>query len=182
MHDAKINLNFGEQEIQWFDSKLPFHPRNHWKQSEFINAFLEEEPIRVQALQTNQDAFKYEFENDSKVPLPSKFEKMDTNIMVDSFTHLDSNQRSDLKKILNSHPDLFSGKIGNYTSREFHFNIDHNAKSSFKSHYPCALKIQPILKDELDRLEEIKIIEKMKQANGLLQHLRNLKRMVESEF
>ena len=40
-------------------------------------------------------------------------------------------------------------------------NIDTKSKPSFKSHYPCALKIEPILKDELDRLEEIKIIGKI---------------------
>ena len=52
--------------------------------------------------------------------LDAKYEAISTDEVDDQCTHLDDEQKAELKQVLKGFQKLFSGKLGTYPHRKFH--------------------------------------------------------------
>ena len=59
--------------------------------------------------------------------LDAKYKAISTDEVVDQCTHLDDEQKADLKHMLRGFQKLFSGKIGTYLHQKFHIDIEPEA-------------------------------------------------------
>ena len=55
------------------------------------------------------------------------YEAISTDEVVNQCTHLDDEQKADLKQVLKGFQKLFSGKLGIYPHQKFHIDIEHEA-------------------------------------------------------
>ena len=60
--------------------------------------------------------------------LDTKNDKTGIKYVVKQQTHLSVNQQRDLLELLEKHSKLFSGKLGSYPHKQFHIDVDPDAK------------------------------------------------------
>jgi hypothetical protein len=55
--------------------------------------------------------------------LDANYEKVEVDEVTDQLTHLNPQQKKDLKRVLQEHTKLFNGTLGVYPHRKFNINL-----------------------------------------------------------
>ena len=86
--------------------------------------------------------------------LPSKYEKVEIDQVIKEQTHLDTDQKKDLKHALEQYPILlfYNGQLGEYQKRKVHLQLKPNTKPFHSKAYAVPHIHLPVYKEELDRL------------------------------
>ena len=59
--------------------------------------------------------------------LDAKYNQVTTEDVIKQQLHLSAEQKKDLRKLLEKHKELFSGKLGLYPHKKFHIDVDPKA-------------------------------------------------------
>ena len=91
--------------------------------------------------------------------MPAKYEKADLEKFAKEQTHLSPKQQDDLLQLWKKHKKLFDGTLGKYTGEKMHIDIIPGAKPIHTRPYPVTRDKAKLLKDELDRMVSMGVIE-----------------------
>ena len=92
--------------------------------------------------------------------LPSLYETHDLTIIAKGCVHLSSTQQQQLSIVLPQFPTLFNGELKVYPNNKLHLDVDPSVKPFVSRAYPIPKKQLQIIKQELDRLVTIGVLEK----------------------
>jgi hypothetical protein len=90
--------------------------------------------------------------------LDAKYEKMLVDDVIDQLTHLNAQQNSDIRQVLNKHSKLFDGTLGVYPHRTFHIDLVSGATPKHSIPYPIPVIHLRAFKKELLHLVEIGVL------------------------
>ncbi|KAL7530913.1 LOW QUALITY PROTEIN: hypothetical protein ACHAXR_008651, partial [Thalassiosira sp. AJA248-18] len=131
-----IDIRYSNGTLEWLGTSIPLRPP---PQEGDGNSFFED-AVNDYLIQMEDGHFG---ENwlDAYLAAPkeimdAKYEKMDVEEMVDTFSHLTSDQKDDLRRLFYKYDKLFSGKLGLYPHRKIHIDIEENAEPVFSRAYP----------------------------------------------
>ena len=68
--------------------------------------------------------------------LDAKYEKVHIDDVVDQLNHLNDQQKTDIKQVLEKFTKLFDGTLGVYPHRKFHIDLEPGAKPKHARPYP----------------------------------------------
>ena len=60
--------------------------------------------------------------------LNAKYDPVSTDKVIEQCSHLNKNQKEELRTVLQDFPKLLSGKLGVYPHHKFHIDVDLQAK------------------------------------------------------
>ncbi len=86
--------------------------------------------------------------------LDAKYEKVLVDDVIDQLTHLNAQQKSDIRQVLNEHTKLFDGTLGVYSHKTFHIDLVPGATP--KHSRPCpilVIHLQAFKKEQLHLVE-----------------------------
>ena len=92
------------------------------------------------------------------VILDAKYEKVLVDDVIDQLTHLNVQQKSDIRQMLNEHTKLFDGTLGVYPHRAFHIDLVPGATPKHSRSYPIPAIHLQAFKKELLHLVEIGVL------------------------
>ena len=154
--ETKMILNFAEKKTSWHEDEVPFHPPGFFRDNARMRDLLNPTPSAISAA----ESFNVQASIKDAV-----YEKCDTDELADSLTHLTPEQREDMKQLFREFELLFSGRIGTYPHRKFHFELKDDAKP-----YHCGRPYKipqvdlPVYKKEMDRQVELGLAEKIYES------------------
>jgi hypothetical protein len=90
--------------------------------------------------------------------LDAKYEKVQTDDVVNQLDHLNIQQKADIKQVLSEFTKLFDGTIGVYPHRKFHIELESDAKPKHARPYPVLVIHLEAFKKELMHLCEIGVL------------------------
>ena len=90
--------------------------------------------------------------------LDAKYEKVLVDDVIDQLTHLNAQQKSDIRQVLNKHTKLFDGTLGVYPHRTFHIDLVPGAVPKHSRPYPIPVIHLQAFKKELLHLVEIGVL------------------------
>ena len=90
--------------------------------------------------------------------LDAKYEKIDVDEVITHLTHLNPQQKKDLKQVLQEHTKLFDGTLGVYPHRKFHIDLVPEAVAKHARPYPVPVIHLAAFKKELLHLVEIGVL------------------------
>ena len=148
---TEINLTFKKNHITWMDWSIPMKSP-HFSEASYnaiiddYNFWMEEDELELNETYMSQ-------------MMPAKYEKADLEKFAKEQTHLSPSQQDDLLKLWKKHEKLFDGTLGKYTGEKMHIDIEPGAKPHHARPYPVTRDKAKLLKDELDRMESMGVIE-----------------------
>ena len=149
-----LKIDFDEEKVTWVDRTIPFHDKDWGKNKANIKRVLDVGPSEV-AKKAESHAVEIK---------PAQYAKADLDEVIVAQTHLTDEQKRQLREVFEEHKELFNGKVGRYP-KEFHIDVDPNAEPFYQMRpYPIDHRNMETLKGELDRQEELGIIEKCNEA------------------
>ena len=90
--------------------------------------------------------------------LPSKYEKVEIDQVIKEQTHLDNDQKKNIKHTLEQYPILFNGQLSKYQKRKIHLELKPNAKPFHSEAYTVPHVQLPFYKEELDHLQKMGVL------------------------
>jgi hypothetical protein len=87
--------------------------------------------------------------------LEAKYEKVEVDEGTDQLSHLNPQQKEDLKRVLQEHTKLFDGTLGVYPHRKFHIDVASGAIAKHAQPYLVPVIHLAAFKKELLHLVEI---------------------------
>ncbi|EJK65227.1 hypothetical protein THAOC_13943 [Thalassiosira oceanica] len=149
---AGIDLKFVENHITWMGKSIPmkssdFAPADYNAVFDDIAYWIDEDEMDL------NDFYLTEM-------MPAQYEKADLSKFAAEQTHLSQVQQNDLLELWQRHEKLFDGTLGKYTGDKMHIDLLPDAKPHYSRPYPVTRDKGKLLKDELDRMEKIGVIER----------------------
>jgi hypothetical protein len=90
--------------------------------------------------------------------LDALYEKMDVAEVVKMQTHLTEQQQGQLLEVLSKYPKLFGNDLGCYPHKQFHIDLQPNAKPVHRQAYPVLRLHKETFKKELEHLVSIGVL------------------------
>ncbi len=90
--------------------------------------------------------------------LDAKYEKVLVDDVIDQLIHLNAQQKSDIRQVLNKHTQLFDDTLGVYLHRTFHIDLVPGATPKHSRPYPIPVIHLQAIKKELLHLVEIGVL------------------------
>ena len=91
--------------------------------------------------------------------LDTKYDKTDVKDVVKQQTHLSASKQKDLLELLENHSKVFSGKLGSYPHKQFHIDVDPDAKPVHARAYPVPRIHLETFRKEPEHLISIGVLE-----------------------
>ena len=162
LHKMKLSMNFDSGTMSCFDNEIPMKDIHDIHDSiarrrlaeDLINNTIEHQFTDVSFENDDDDEL---FAADIK---SSDYHEVSIKDVTDKCTHLDEQKRKDLFELLSKYKKLFSGKLGKYPHQKVHLDVDPNATPKAQKAFPVPRAHLQVFKEELDRLEEIGVLEK----------------------
>ena len=138
MAPNNFDIKFSTQSMEWYDCVVPMKPAllPDLYHLDFDNDVDDDDPF---------DCFPTEI-------LPSKYEKVDVQTVVDQQTHLSPVQQTQLHDACHGLDELFNGKLGLYNRKQVHLDIKPNAVPIHCKPYAVPHAHKQIFNDEALRL------------------------------
>jgi Retroviral aspartyl protease./Reverse transcriptase (RNA-dependent DNA polymerase). len=155
MKNNKINMSFETATVSWLDNRVIMKPNQFWNQKiNWYHLLLDSND--------QQDLFdeNYMHHRQPTKIKHSKYEVANIEEVIKSQTHLDQRQQQQLLNILKMHTTLFNGKLGKYPHRRIHLDVRKDVHPFHAKPYTVPHIHQQVFKDELQRLCEIKVLER----------------------
>ena len=141
-----INLISQSEKIIWHEHACTFKEKHHFSTQKDVHI------ATIEALATDPE------EDPIKIK-EAKYEKVKVDDVISQQTHLNCQQKQDLRNLLSKFTTLFSGKLGTYPHKKMHLELIPNAQSVHKRAYPVPHAHLEIFKKELDHLVRIGVLE-----------------------
>ena len=154
-----IDLEFKNNHITWMDKSIPMKSP-HFTEASY-NAVIDEYTYWMDEEAMSLDELSpFEDEAFMSDMMPAKYDKADLEKFAAEQTHLTQAQQRDLLELWRKHEKLFDGTLGKYTGEKMHIDLMPNAKPYYSRPYPVTRDKAPLLKNELDRMEKLGVIER----------------------
>jgi hypothetical protein len=101
--------------------------------------------------------------------LDAKYEKVLVDVVIDQLDHLNTQQKNNLKRLLNEHTKLFDGTLGVFPHRKFHIDLVLEAVPKHFRPYATPVVHPEAFKKELIHLVKIGYYLLKVPVNGHLQ-------------
>ena len=96
--------------------------------------------------------------------LDAKYSKADLKTIAESFTHLDPQERNELFTLLKKYECLFDGNLCTWHGKTYHIKLKPDAEPYHGKPFPVPHIHELTFKQELDRLEYLKVINKVNRS------------------
>ena len=103
--------------------------------------------------------------------LDALYEDMTIEEVVKLNDHLTKEQQSDLVKVLEKYPNVFSTELGLYPHRKFHIELEENGRPVHGRPYPVPRAHEEVFKKELAHLVKIGVLSPQGSSDWGLPHL-----------
>jgi hypothetical protein len=169
-----IDVKYSTGTIEWFDNELPLCD-THTLQRKDSSAMeeiteIQQEPLQSKGFLAMADIIEIQKEHEffgmdwydphchATEILYAKYEKVLVDDVIDQLTHLNAQQKSDIRQVLNKHTKLFDGTLGVYPHRTLHIDLVPGATP--KHSRPCPIPVIHLqaFKKELLHLVEIGVL------------------------
>ena len=150
-----IDIKYSTGTIQWFDNELPMRDPLSMTNEEFLAMT---DVVKQQGLEELYGMDWYDPTCYAIEILDAKYEAMSTDEVVEQCTHLNAEQKADLKLVLSGFQTLFSGKLGVYPHRKFHIEIEPGARPKHSRPYAIPRIHLEAFKKELDHLVRLGVL------------------------
>jgi hypothetical protein len=150
-----IDVKYSTGTMEWFNNELPMCNPNLLQNKEF------EAMAKIIEIQQEKKLFGMDWYDPTYYALEilnSKYEKVEVDEVVNQLNHLSLEQKEDLRKVLKEHTKLFSGKLGVYPHRKFHFDLVPGAIAKHARPYPSPVIHLSAFKNELLHLVKIGVL------------------------
>jgi hypothetical protein len=141
--------------IEWFDNELPLRDTRTLQSKDF-SAMAE-----IIEIQQEHEFFGmdwYDPHCHATEILDAKYEKVLVDDVIEQLTHLMSQQKSDIRQVLNKHTKLFYGTLGVYPHRTFYIDLVPGATPKHFRRYPIPVIHLQAFKKELLHLVDIGVL------------------------
>ena len=151
-----IDVKYSTGTIEWFENELPLRnphilkDKDYTAMAEIVNIQQEMEFFGMDWYDPNCYAIEI---------LDAKYEKVLVDDVIKQLTHLDDQQKADLKLVLNDFTKLFDGTLGVYPHRKFHIELEPGAKPKHARPYPVPVIHLAAFKKELMHLCDIGVLQ-----------------------
>ena len=112
-----IDIHNSRQEVRWMDKTIPLYSQPKNKRGTTTVFYIEDTECHVNMTD-------------------AKYEKIDTNEVVQQQHHLDAKQKHDLARLLSRYDHLFSGKLGCFPHRKLHLELHANSRPAVVFPHP----------------------------------------------
>jgi hypothetical protein len=153
-----IDIKFSEKQVEWFGNTIPLRCP-----IDFTPKYLAV-CLNSMQLDVDDDLLSDYFNEDiydnyavGKI-LDALYEKMDVAEVVRMQTHLTEQQQSQLLKVLSKYPKVFGNNLGCYPHKQFHIDLQPNAKPVHRRAYPVPRLHKETFKKELEHLVHIGVL------------------------
>ena len=150
-----IDIKYSTGTIQWFDNELPMRDPLSMTNEEFLAMT---DVVEQQGLEELYGMDWYDPTCYAIEILDAKYEAISTDEVVEQCTHLNAEQKADLKLVLSGFQTLFSGKLGVYPHRKFHIEIEPGARPKHSRPYAIPRIHLEAFKKELDHLVRLGVL------------------------
>ena len=150
-----IDVKYSTGTIEWFDNELPLRNPHLLEAKDF------EAMAHMVEIQQEEEFFGMDWYDPTCYAveiLDAKYEKVDVDEVITHLTHLNSQQKEDLKQVLQEHTKLFDGTLGVYPHRKFHIDLVPEAVAKHARPYPVPVIHLAAFKKELLHLVEIGVL------------------------
>jgi hypothetical protein len=150
-----IDVKYSTGTIEWFDNELPLRNPHLLEAKDF------EAMAHMVEIQQEEEFFGMDWYDPTCYAveiLDAKYEKIDVDEVITHLTHLNSQQKEDLKQVLQEHTKLFDGTLGVYPHRKFHIDLIPEAVAKHARPYPVPVIHLAAFKKELLHLVEIGVL------------------------
>jgi hypothetical protein len=150
-----IDVKYSTGTIEWFDNELPLRDTCTLQSKDFA-AMAEIIEIQQEHKFFGMDC--YDPHCHTTEILDVKYEKVLVNDVIDQLTHLNAQQKFDIRQVLNKHTKLFDGTLGVYPHRTFHIDLVPGLIPKHFRPYPIQVIHLQAFKKELLHLVEIGVL------------------------
>ena len=150
-----IDVKYSTGTIEWFDNELPLRDTRTLQSKDFLAM------ADIIEMQEEHEFFGmdwYDPHCHATEILDAKYEKVLVDDVIDQLTHLNAQQKSDIRQVLNEHTKLFDGTLGVYPHRTFHIDLVPGAVPKHSRPYPIPVIHLQAFKKELLHLVEIGVL------------------------
>ena len=152
LHKVEMNLDFKNKVSQWMGKTIAM--RSSKSVATVLDQFYEAAEAELEELDHDDQ------EQQVAEILDAQYQKVNVRAVADEQTHLTSQQRDDLYRVLLKHERLFDGKLKKFpTDKPVHLELKEGAIPVHKRPYAVPLAHQTVFKKELDRLCDIGVLE-----------------------
>ena len=133
MTKTGIDVKYSTGTMEWFDSELQLRNPHLLEPKEF------EAMAHMVEIQQEEELFGMDWYDPtcySVEILDTKYDKVEVDEVSNQLTHLNLQQKEDLKQVLKEHTILFDGTLGVYPHRKFHINLIPGAVAKHARPYP----------------------------------------------
>lgn len=156
LRNNKIDLSFNENIITWLEQMIVMKPNRFWDHKRNWYDLL----LNNEAKQDDLFHENYTIHHQPIQIKHSKYETTSPQQVILLQKHLDQQQQQQLLSILKLHTILFNGKLGKYPHQKIHLDVNKNVQPFHAKAYAVPHIHQQVFKDELQRLCEIKVLER----------------------
>ena len=144
-----IDIHGGDMTIHWDDASIPWRDIDSTSKDMFA---------------LSQHNAPFNTGKKMKRILDAKYSKADIKTIAESSTHLDPQERNDLYRLLKKYESLFDGNLGTLHGKPYDIKLKPDAEPYHGKPFPVPRIHELTFKQELDRLEYIKVIKKFNRS------------------
>ena len=155
LHKVGIDICYSNATVAWYGNDIPMRHQDFDDRLDF------ECVVNDHVMQIEDEFFEQEFSDDSFLAAPildAKYEKLNVEEFISQQSHLNSDERNDIRKLLDKHDTLFDGKLRVYPHKKVHLELEEGAKPVHARAYPVPRVHEPVFKRELDHLVQKGVI------------------------
>ena len=115
------------------------------------------------ALSQHNAPFNAETKRTKRI-LNAKYSKADVKTIAEISTHLDTQEINELYTLLKKYESLFDGNLGTWHGKPYDIKLKPDAEPYHGKHFPVPRIHELTFKQELDRLEYLKVIKKINRS------------------
>ena len=149
--DIGLVVNTATKTIDWFEASTPMKQRGQLHDTHYMDMCYHM-AMETKTLQLAEDR--------QKRILDANYSKVDVHEYVEELTHLSIPEKKSLKHILQSHPTLFGGGLGELDIPPVSLEVKEGAVPYHARAYPVPYAYEEAAKTEVKRLCSIGVLEK----------------------
>ena len=158
MTEIGIVVDTSDRTIKWEGNEIPLKLKDVIQDKgnrELIFSMTQDPEILANAEQRYADILD---------AADNQYYAEDINANVDGIDHLTSEQKDQLKTVLNKHTTLFSGGLGKLNIEPIHLELRDDVKPYHARPFPVPQSLEKHTKDEIKRLRDLEVFEKNKES------------------
>jgi hypothetical protein len=149
LQELQVDIKYSTATIEWDGAEVPMRSRDATVEDSF---YISDTPSLQEAAERIKEI------------LDAKYEPADLDEVVAACTHLSSNERDQLKRLLLKYEPLFDGSLGQWVGDEYDIELKPDAKPYHARAFPIPRIHERTLRTEVERLCEIGVLKKVNRS------------------